>query len=210
MRRSNYKYKVYNGKIIKETLENSRIYLLIIFFVSGLIVGALTIRNADSLMASELRSIVDSYKLLRMGQGILSNFLSSLLINILFIGSSTFLGFSLIGYPFIIWIPLVRGMGIGMVCGYLYSVYKFSGLGYALLTIYPGAALAALFLIISCNYSCEYSKNAYFKSVGGKGQFERGETKIFLLRQVLCVGFCSIASITDALASKLFSGFFTL
>lgn len=207
-RKKSYKYKVYDGKLIKEIFENSRLYLLLAFFICGVLIGSIAIKNTDSIIINEIRSIVDSYKALRMQEGLTNSFLFSLTINLVFVILSVFLGFSLIGYPLIMWIPFARGLGIGVVCGYLYSEFKFAGLGYAVLTLYPAAVIAITSIVISCNDSCEYSKNAYRKAILGRGQFERGETKIFLTRQAVFCGICALSSLIDALCSSVFSRLF--
>lgn len=204
-----YNYKVYNGKAIKKMFENSRIYLLTVLFAAGLVIGAISI-NTDSVIIDKLTNLIDSYKILRSGQGITENFCNSLSISGLFIASNVFMGFSLIGYPFIMWLPFLRGMGIGTVCGYLYSVYKFSGLGYSLLIIYPGAVVSTFAFIFACNDSCEYSKNAYLKSITGRGHFEKDETKIYLIRQMIFLGITAVSAIIDALVSAGFSRFFEI
>lgn len=209
MSRSKLNYKVYNGKNIKKLFENSRIYFLAFIFSIGIIVGAVCI-NSDSIIFEKTSNIINSYTLMKAGQGISENFLNSLSSNLTFILSAVFLGFSLIGYPFIFWIPFLKGLGIGSACGYLYSAYKLSGLGYSLLTLFPGAVAATFALICACNNSCEYSKNAYLKSVLGKGQFEKGETKIFIIRQFVYTAICIVSSLIDGVFSFAFSRFFEL
>lgn len=209
MSKSKYNYKVYNGKAIKKLLENSRAYMLSALFALGIIIGALSIKN-ESLIIEKLTSLIDSYTSLKAGQGIAANFCNSLTISAVFFAVNLFMGFSLVGYPFIMWLPLLKGMGIGAVCGYLYSVYKLSGLGYSLLIIYPGAIVSTVAFIAACNDSCEYSKNAYLKAVQGKGQFEKDETKIYMIRQMIFFGVCGISAIIDALVSAGFSRFFEI
>ena len=210
MRKSKkFRYKVYNGRLIKERFENSRIYMLAVMFVAGILIGAISIKNTDSAIINELCTIVDGYKSMRQNIGFISNLTSSLSVSLSFCLFSVFLGFSLIGYPFLLWVPLARGLAIGTVCGYLYSAYKLSGLGFAVLTLYPGAIISVTALIISCNESCTYSKNAYQKAIGSKGQFERGETKLFLLRQTICLAACAFSSLIDATVAKAFSNIFT-
>ncbi len=209
MNKSKYNYKVYNGKAIKKLFENSRLYLITVMFIFGLIAGVSTIKN-DTFIAEKISVLVDSYKSLRAEQGIIENFCNSLVVSGLFIASNLFLGFSLIGYPFIICLPLLRGLGIGADCGYLYSTYKFIGLGYSLLTIYPGAIVATLAFILACNDSCEYSKNAFAKAVQGRGQFEKDETRVYLIRQLVFGGICAASAIIDAVFSSVFSRFFEI
>lgn len=206
---SKSKYKVYNGKGIKKFLKNSRIYMLTVLFAVGIIIGAVSI-HSDSEIIESLRTVIDSYTLLKSGQGIKENFFNSLAVNSIFFAGNLFLSFSLIGYPFIMWLPFMRGLGIGTVCGYLYSVYRLSGLGYSLLVIYPGAIVSTFAFSLACNESCEYSKNAYSKAVLGRGQFEKNETQVFLIRQAMFFGVSAVSAIIDAMLSACFSGFFEI
>ncbi len=209
MSKSKYNYKVYNGKAIKKLLENSRIYLLSALFAIGIVIGAISINN-ESVIIEKLTSLIDSYSILKAEQGIAANFCNSLTVSAAFFAANLFLGFSLIGYPFLMWLPLLKGMGIGSVCGYLYSAYKLSGLGYSLAVIYPGAIVSTFAFILACSDSCEYSKNAYSKAVQGRGQFEKDETKIYLIRQIIFLGICGVSAVIDALFSAGFSRFFEI
>ncbi len=209
MSRSKLNYKVYNGKTLKKFLENTRIYVLAIMFSSGIIIGALCLKN-NIIIFNNLKTYFENYMILKSGQGISEIFLNSMTSNLLFISINIFLSFSLIGYPLIIWIPFLKGLGIGSVCGYLYTTYKLIGFGYCVLTVFPGAIVSTFALISSCSNGCEYSKNAYLKSIVGKGQFENGETKIFIIRQVIFICICAASSIIDALFSFIFLRFFEL
>lgn len=207
---SKLKYGVYNGKTIKKVIENSRLYFLAGFFIAGMIMGAVSIRNDSSNITDSLRQLVETYTSLRAEQGIGVNFCNSFAINSLFLAAAVFFGFSLIGYPFLMLMPMIKGMGLGMVSGYLYSAYKFLGLGYSLLIIYPGALISIFAFIVACGNSCEYSKNAFAKAIRGRGQFEKDETKLFAFRQLIMLGICAAGSLIDALFSAMFSGFFEL
>ena len=209
MSKSKYKYRVYNGKVIKSIIENSRIYFLAAFFAFGVIIGSAIIKS-DLAVASKISVLVDSYTDLKAGQGIVEIFCNSFSVGAIFIGASVFLGFSLIGYPLIIWLPFLRGMGFGAVCGYLYSTYRLAGLGYSILIIYPGAIVSTFAFLLACNDCCEYSKNAYLKSISGKGQFSKNETKVFLTRQLFYLVFCFASAFIDAILSLAFLRFFEI
>lgn len=202
-------YKVYNGKKLKSIYENSRIYLLVLLFAIGIIVGSINI-NRNNIITDDLKLIVDSFTDLRAGQGISGIFFNSFLMNGIFVLINLFLAFSLIGYPLILFIPFLKGLGIGALSGYLYSSFGFLGLGYSLLIIYPGAVVSAFALVNACNDSCEYSKNSFNKSILGKGVFEKNETKIMLIRQLVFIGVTALSSLTDALVSIGFSRFFEI
>lgn len=206
---SRSKYKIYNGKSLKCFFENSRIYLISVLFAAGLVTGALLLKyNSDA--TENISVIFDSYSSIRTEQGIIINFLNTFGVNVIFFICSIFLGFSLIGYPFLMLLPLVKGMGLGALTGFLYSQFALKGFGYCVLMIFPGAAVASLALIAACNDSCEYSRNAYSKAIRGRGQFEKDETRVYLLRQLVFLGVCAISSGIDTLFYEIFSGLFKL
>lgn len=206
---SKSKYKIYNGRSIKKTLENSRIYFLILMFITGLVSGAVSV-NSDLDFTAELSSLINNFTVARAEQGIASNFCNSLTVNLIFILSNLFLAFSLIGYPFLVCLPFLKGLGTGLVCGYLYSAYKLTGFAYSLLMIYPGAIVSTFAFILACNDSCEYSKNAYHKSLKSRGQFEKNETRVYLTRQLVFSGICAASAVIDSIFNNLFSGFFEI
>ncbi|MBE6820547.1 MAG: hypothetical protein E7516_05805 [Ruminococcaceae bacterium] len=209
MSKSKLNYKVYNGKALKKIFENSRIFFLTALFTIGIIFGAVLIKNPSDWFA-EISEIAENFIQNRAEKGIGENFFDSLKICLSFNVLSTFFGFSLIGYPFIMWLPFLRGLGFGALSGYMYSAYKLTGLGYCILTVYPGAVVCVFSFLIACNDSCEYSKNAFAKAVKGRGQFEKGETKFFLTRQMIFAVICILSAAIDAAFTALFTGFFEI
>lgn len=201
MSKSNYKYKVYNGKVIKELLKNSKIYFFAFLFITGMLFGAVYLKNCNISMFEKITEISDVYINNKAGQGMLNNFTNSVTLNAFFFAINMFLGFSLVGYPLLIWLPLLRGMGLGVFSGYMYSIFKFTGLGYCAILIYPGAIISAFAFILACCDSCDYSKNAFDKSIRGKGQFEKDETKIYIIRQLIYF----IISVCSSLIESLFA-----
>ncbi|MBO5858313.1 MAG: stage II sporulation protein M [Clostridia bacterium] len=207
MSKSKHRYKVYNGKAVKEILENSRVFILIGLFAIGIIIGSTAIKNNGE-TAEKIRYIIGNYAMQRAGQGMSENFFNSLLSNMMFVLVSVFLGFSLIGSPLIMTLPFFKGAAIGAVSGYLYLEYKLMGLGYSVLMIYPSSVICMVALIIIFNESCEYSHNAYLKAINGRGHFEKDETKLFLIRQFIFSLIVAVSALIDAVCVELFSGFF--
>lgn len=207
MSKSNY--KVYNGKSLKKALENSRLYFLVIMFIVGLFSGAYAIKS-DTELINKVSTIISEYTNFRAEQGIVTNFCNSLSVNCIFVFFNLFLGFSLIGYPFLICLPFIKGLGTGLVSGYLYYTYKFIGFGYSALMIYPAAIVSTFAIILACNDSCEYSKNAYMKSLKNRGQYEKDETRVYLTRQLVFSGICVASAVIDSVFNGLFSRFFEI
>ena len=207
MSKSKINYRVYNGRTLKNFIENIRIYVISALFSIGIVIGAISMKNSG-IIYDNLKSYIENYMVIKAGQGISDIFLNSVISNLLLMILNIFLSFSLIGYPIIIWIPFLKGLGIGSVCGYMYTVYKFSGVGYCFLTVFPGAIVSTYALICACNFGCDYSKNAYMKAIANKGQFENDETKIFIIRQIVLIIICAVSSAIDALFSYVFLRFF--
>lgn len=209
MSKSKLSYKVYNGKALKKLFENSRIFFLAVFFAIGIIFGAVLINKPFGLV-EKITEIAENFMHYRAEKGMGENFIDSLRICLSFNIITIFFGFSLIGYPFVMWLPFLRGLGFGALSGYLYSVYRMSGLGYCVLTVYPGAIVSVFSFLLACNDSCEYSKNAFAKAIKGRGQFEKGETKYFMTRQMIFASICIASAATDAVFTALFTGFFKI
>ncbi len=210
MNRSNYKYRVYNGRIIKDILKNSKSYFLGFLFIIGILFGALFIKQGNETTFIITENIISKYMQMKSEQGIIQVFLNSATLNLVFTIINIFFGFSLIGYPLIIWLPFLRGLGLGVFSGYMYIFYKLSGLGYCAFLVYPGAVISAFAFILACCDSCDYSKNAYEKSIRAKGQFEKDETKIYLFRQFIYFAVCLCSSMIEAFFTIGFSRFFQI
>lgn len=208
MSKSKTKYRIYNGKIIKEILDKSGIYIYAFLFIAGIVFGAYFIKTTDNPAREKTYEICSMFINNKTGQGMSDNLISSISISILFWGANILLGFSLIGFSLILWVPFLKGVGLGAFSGYMYSAYKISGLGYCALLIYPGAVISAFSLILACFDSCTYSKNAFEKSIRGKGHFEKDETKIYIIRQLIYLAITLCSSVTDSLFSMIFSKLF--
>ncbi len=208
MSKSSNKYKVYNGKIIKEIIDKSGIYVFALLFIIGIIFGAFFVKKSDVSTAEKITEICSLFISGKTGQGINGNIINSATINSSFWLLNISLGLSLIGFSLVLWLPFLKGLTLGIFSGYMYSVYKLTGLGYCALMVYPGAVISAFSLILACYDSRIYSKNAFEKSIKGRGHFEKDETKIYLIRQFVYLIICLCSSFTDAIFSMLFSKLF--
>ncbi|MCQ2474639.1 MAG: hypothetical protein MJ173_01905 [Clostridia bacterium] len=198
------KYKVYNGNKIKGKFAEIENVVFLVMMISGMIVGAFSAGKSDYLI-----NIAMQYLKFRNVTGFSEVFLKSAAVNFVFIASSAFLGFSLIGSPFIYCIVFIKGMGTGALCGFLYFKYGFAGAGYAALTVFPPLIISFYALIMSCKDSAVYSLNAYEKAIRGRGHFENGETRVYLTRQLIYIIVAFFSSVIDSLFVLLFSRFFS-
>lgn len=197
------KYKIYNGKRIKSVFDESKYIFLVVLFACGLIIGAFSTESNET-----LKNLTVKYIEFRNSSVFSELFLKSVTVNLTFILIIIFSGFSLIGTPLIYCLIFIRGMGTGALCGFLYYEYGLSGIGFSVLTMMISILISVYSLILCCKDSINYSLNAFLKAIKGRGNFEYGETKIYLFRQIIYIILTVFSSAVDSIFSLLFSRFF--
>ena len=106
--------------------------------------GALSLKKADSYLSGAFSDMFSVYIRSKSSQSLGMNFINSLAVNAAFMLAVFVFGLCAVGLPLICILPIIRGVGIGMLSGYLYSNFALRGLGYCVLVIFQG--LYRLFL----------------------------------------------------------------
>ncbi|NLL15572.1 MAG: stage II sporulation protein M, partial [Clostridiales bacterium] len=120
--------KIGTGKVIRVSTnlvrvmkDYYRLVLLISLFIAGMLIGALTFKNSGSNISTLLTDMVIKQSAERTSQAAIVTFINSLLVNAAFVGIAFTMGMCCIGTPFIGLLPLIKGLGLGMVAGYFYN-----------------------------------------------------------------------------------------
>ena len=197
---------------IKETLhsaaDNRRLLILWLLFLSGMLAGANLCHITEGFFAQQCDNLFASWLAMNESRSFLAVLRSSLITNLAFAVTSTLMGLSAAGLPLIGCLPLLRGLGLGVLCGKLYSDFALHGLGSNLLLIIPGALVAILGLLLICKENFE-SAQAFGKAA---------KTKVFPndwrgLREHLthCAAlliFAVLGAVLDGATAVIFGGFF--
>lgn len=131
--------------------EVKNMIIIISLFAAGMIIGAGIMRKGSSSeLVADFSSIFDVFTQQRNSQKAYRIFFNSISVNMLFTVGVFFSGLSCIGLPVIVAIPIIKGIGYGMLSGYLFSVYAMNGIGYYLLIIFPSAVLGVSVLLLAC------------------------------------------------------------
>ena len=148
-----YQIKISNGVkgFLKSAADNWKLLILASLFIAGMVFGAAAAKTSNGELIHKLTETFINYTQLRITQGIFANFCNSLISVFVYLIIVYVSGLCAVGIPFISAVPFFRGLGLGMICGYLYKTYELTGIGYCLLTIYPGAVLSVAALIYACN-----------------------------------------------------------
>lgn len=186
-----FKFSAYQFK--EDIINNWRLILLFLMFLSGVLLGAVTFKNFDESITGILQNKLPEmleYSFSKLFFMILAASLIPLLI--CFINS-----FSALGLPMILIIPLLCGFGISLISSYFYSAYKVDGAIFSILLILPAAIINTLMLLICSNESLILSgiisRNVF--SVSKEG---RGKLKSFFARYLVGAVIIDLTCLVDS------------
>lgn len=147
-----------SSSVAEKIINNKELIFSILFYAAGLILAAL-IFTSDSDVNQAIKAFLE-YKTNSLKLIIISRIISYSIIYIIIV----LLSFSVIGYPFIIFLPLLLGLIIGLKLAYLYSGAS-NGIINCLLTVIPEAALLMSLIVFSVKNAFKLSKCFYYSSV---------------------------------------------
>ena len=196
---------------IKETLRgaayNRRLLLLWGLFLAGMLAGARFSRIEDGFFAQQADALFASWLELSGSKSFIAVLRSSLMTNIAFGLASTLLGLSAAGLPLLGCLPLLRGLGLGVLCGKLYGDFALRGLGGNLLLVLPGALVAVFGLLLMCKENMDSAQA--FGSAAKNKRFpdEWRGLREHLTRCAALLVFAVLGAILDGISAVLFGGF---
>jgi hypothetical protein len=201
-------YVFYNIKILFR--EEWKLVTLIALFLSGMIIGSSAVNSINNEVNSRFVTLFSDYITMRSTQSIFDTFTNSLFVNLIYLGISFTAGLCAIGLPLIALSPFAKGVGIGMIAGYLYSSYAMTGAGFCLLIIFPGAIVATAALLFGCNESFVMS-HELFNIVQGRAPNNYGNLiKKYSARYGILLILSVAASVIETLLTVTFVGKFNL
>ncbi len=177
-------------------------------FFAGMIVGAGMMKNLNNTeLLNNFSDIFNIYIQNRIELKAYKIFLNSLMFNVLFLIFTFFTGLNCLGIPIVLSIPIIKGIGYGMLSGYLLTFYKMSGIGYYLLTIYPGAMIIVVILVLACSSASNMSIDILSVTLA-KRQAESKNMISYIKKFLVYLGITIAACATDAVLTKAFSYLF--
>lgn len=198
-----------NDLVPEKEREVKGMIIMLALFGAGMIIGAGLLRNGSSEFTSDFLTMFDTYTEMRTTQKIYITFFNSLAVNIAFILISFVVGFSCIGLPVSGILPILKGLGSGVVSGYLFSHFAMSGIGYYFLTIFPGAIIGNSAMLLACNCSSFMSIDI-LSIITGKKQADELLIHDYIKKYLIIFALSAVSSIIDAILTKSFSYLFTL
>lgn len=189
--------------------DNWRLILLVFSLILGLLCGALVAKNATRQLLDRLSYIIEGFVNARANQPAFHTFLNSLFSTSLYLLAAFLTGMCVCGTPLVPLIPFVRGLGLGLSMGYLYTYQGLKGVAFSALLIVPSAVISSIALIIACHEGMRLSAILFSSTAKDGPPLKLWEDmKKYSIRFGACAFLLCIGSLVDTLFVSAFSKFF--
>lgn len=175
-----------------------------LLFFLGMGIGAFFVRTADETTLEMVAGLAGGFSEKRAQQSFLQTTAASLLPTFLLLAALFFSGFCAIGQPFIIAVPVFRGLGFGLWAGYLYSQYGLLGVEYVAVLLLPGVTISTLALLAGASEALRLS-NRFWGSIRGR---EPCQVKSYCIVFAGLAAVLFAASLIDGTMTALFGRWF--
>ncbi len=202
--------RIHSIRPIKLPKINYKPALFFFFLFTGLLIGVICIRYGAQSLTELAAGIFEQSRTDKSQQSIFALFFSDWLASLCFLFAAFTIGLCAVGLPFLPLIPLIKGIYLGALGGYMYTQYGLTGIGYCALVLYPGAALMLTALIYACTESMMMSADICSMLVNKTKQQNNSNTlKLYCVRYGVLTMILFGASIIDTTFLKLFGGYFS-
>ncbi len=176
------------------------IIILLSLFASAMIFGAgsINLTNPSSEIINILEYCLTTKNELSLFKIIFNSFCSNTIPSVLIFLS----GFSYIGIPFTIVLFAIKGLSLGYIAGYLFSVSA-KGIGYYLVTIFPANIIYFTILIINVLYSYIMTKDIVL-CISDKKKLQGNTLKNYTIRFLIIMLLSVTAALIEGLFTKLY------
>lgn len=204
MKKKRFGIRGFSGKILK---NNQTLTLLCTLLLTGMFLGAVCVKHADEAMLEKIKLLTGTYISSGVSRSILDNFLSYISADTVFIILSVFFGLCVIGEPILWTLPMIRGLGLGLITGFVYKTYSVQGVLYSTALIVVPAVISSLAMAVSCKESILSSREIKSALKEDGKQFNYREfLKLFAVRNLILYAFVVLAGLVGCLLTYFLSG----
>lgn len=194
-----------NGRTKSAVIHNNqKLILLTVLFIGGLFAGALTVKNSDTALGESVKALIENYSAVRLGESVLHNFLSVLGSEAVFLLLAMLGGVCVVGEPILWLLPFVKGLGIGVISGYLYQTFTLQGMTYFSAFVLPSSVIASAALLLGCKESILTVRDLSRILLKGESHGGTELLKLYLLRYAVLLGSLLFSAALSAATNFLF------
>ena len=189
--------------------QNWRVLLMGLALVLGMCVGALLMRSNAFINVTDIKNMVNQFITQRSTQSFFVTLLYSFSTSLPILLVAYCCGLFAFGAPVAVLLPFYKGLGLGVISGYLYAHFGMQGVAFSTLIVLPSGFFSSLIYLAACREAFLLSTKLFrvFRdgSVHSSMQEEwRCYTKRFALFFILIL----ICAVFDSVMSELFMRFF--
>jgi len=178
-------------------------------YAVGLFLGAKTAGHASAGWQARLLELLRAQRLNRAGLSAFGSALGYFGTDILFMLAAFLLGLCAAGLPFLLLLPVLRGLGVGVVSGWLYMTCGLPGVGYSVLVLYPAAVVSVLTMLAYCKESMLMSGDMLL-ILNNKQDRMESSLRLYVTRYLVLMLVSVLAAALDALCFAAFAGIFEI
>ena len=205
---SHKKIKKKNAIQIIEKNYNTIILTTLLGF--GIILGSIIISKTSMEFNNSINSLYDNFVLSIREKNFISTFFDTFFTSMVYIFLFFIMGTNALGVPFIYFLTCIKGIGNGIISGYLYMTFGLQGVGFSTLVLFPYALLSGIAVILMGNSSLKMSKSI-FSGLSGKFTSSNEITiKKYCVNFLIYTALFVAASIIDSIFKVSFSGTFNI
>ncbi len=182
--------------------ETHRTYIYsLVFYACGLVLGSVLYRQIRSDTVNTLLKVGEN----RFLQLFLNDF--CLYFSIFLV--TVFLGFCMIGFPLIHFVPMTCGFAFGMQVCYYYMSFRLKGVLFCMLMVIPAVSILLTVVMRTIQISADMSKSIFRLSVKREGSAGESPAEIqvrdYLKKYLILAAFVALAAFCNAGLTSLFS-----
>lgn len=198
----------------KNTLQimekNYNIIILTTLISFGIILGSIIISKTSSDFNNSINVLYDNFVASIREKSFISTFFDTFFTSMVYIFLFFIMGTNALGVPFVYFLTCIKGIGNGIISGYLYMTFGLQGVGFSTLVLFPYALLSGISVILMGNSSLKMSKSI-FSGLSGKFTNSNEITiKKYCVNFLIYTALFIVASIIDAIFKVSFSGTFSI
>ena len=178
--------------------DSKSMMILLFIFASAMIIGAGTAGKSDTFISAQLGGYVSDALAYCIKSGFVKVFFYSFMINTLLILFAFVNGFNCIGLPLSVVLPAIKGIGLGLISGSMYTAGSSGVIKYCM-TILPGGIFGVLALILACNESAYMSVDILSLILNRREIGDSISIKKYSVKFLIILLIVFISSIIDAI-----------
>lgn len=183
-------------------------YFACCVFLVGIALGAILVSLNNHTLLQYLSYLTKNGLESRVTGNLIATFISCLIPHLVMLLLCCLFANCTFGMPFIVLLILFQGASAGLMGGYIYRYFGFSGMLYNFLITMPPAFIAAIGFLWLCVYAVKSSITLYGIAVKGLGNKIKDTSAQVYHALANAAALSCLAAFLEAALFKIFGGFF--